>query len=589
MFVRSKVQRVAALTIAAAVILAACGGSDDADESTAPATAAEPDDDGAAEPEPEPDDAAEVEEEPAAEPAEEADDDTGDDSTEPAEEAAPTPVRGGELSFLIEAETDTWDLPSAQCVASCLVVLNAVADTLTTVNGDGAVEPYLLESYSTNEDFTVHTLTMRDGVTFHDGTPADGAAVQRNLVEMAEGLLVGTQFVDLANGTDSIVLVDDMTVEVTFARPVATFGSILASSPGTLLAPSFWDDPDRRSAMPIATGAFRMTEWSRDQQTVAEANPDYWRDGADGQPLPYLDRVTFRPVPDTSARRSIMEAGDAHVAHDSMPSSIRFWNEEWTGGLVEPAADQDVGYLLFNLSTPPFDDPRLRLAVAHCTDREEYRAFLADGAEIANGPFSPESLGHVEDPGFPEFDPDAGNAILDEIGRPDSIRYSTTTDPTNLQAAELFADMWERNCGLSVEIDQFDQAELITRALSADFGVMRWRNHGRGNPGLEIQTWHSRHAVGLATNVGRLMDPDIDQLLFDARETIEPAELDAIGQAITQVFADNVYTLWLNHNLWNIPTQPGVESVGVRTLPTGSMSPTATLGTTWVTEAWLSS
>ena len=168
---------------------------------------------------------------------------------------------------------------------------------------------------------------------------------------------------------------------------------------------------------------------------------------------------------------------------------------------------------------------------------ERVGLLLADGAELANGPFAPGSLGHVADPGFPAFDPAAGSAILDEIGRPGSIRYSTTVDSANLLAAELFVDMWSTNCGLDVEIDQFQQSELVTRAITADFGMLRWRNHGRGNPGLEIHTWHSRHAVGIATNVGRLVDPEIDQLLFDALATTDDAQIDAIGQQITQLFA----------------------------------------------------
>ena len=165
---------------------------------------------------------------------------------------------------------------------------------------------------------------------------------------------------------------------------------------------------------------------------------------------------------------------------------------------------------MFNNSKPPFDNPEMRRALALCTDRDEYIAFRAPGHQLANGPFAEGSLGYIADPGFPQFDPEAGNALLDEIGRPDEIVYGTTNVPSNLLTAELFADQWSTNCGLTVNIDQFDQSELITKAITGDFEVFLWRNHGQSNPGLEFIWWHSRHAEGLALNFGRIKDPNLD-------------------------------------------------------------------------------
>lgn len=212
-------------------------------------------------------------------------------------------------------------------------------------------------------------------------------------------------------------------------------------------------------------------------------------------------------------------------------------------------------------------------------------AFRAPDTTLARGPFAEGSIGHLADPGFPSFDPAAGNAILDEIGRPDSLRFSTTNTQNNLVTTELIADMWSTNCDINVEIDQFEQTELITRALTADFGVMTWRNHGRPSPALEIQTWHSRHASGIATNVGRLMDPELDALLFDALATVDRSELDAIGQEITRIFADEVYAIWLNTNLWSVPYRDGVDGIGTLTIPSGGSAQAPSLGATRLTEA----
>ncbi len=576
--------RLLAVLLTFALVAAACGGDDDddtagdgddttttddgGDDTTIAGDDATTDDDGAPE------------------------DDAGEDADMAADGEdgmAMEPQMGGTLTVLLEAESDTWDIPGANCAVSCITVMRAVADPLTIVNDQGEVEPFLLESIESNEDFTMFTLTMREGITFHDGTPADGAAVQRHLQEMARGVLQGQVLTDLVDGPDSVVLVDPMTVTVEFSQPFATFPYNIAERTGYLTAPSYWDDPDRAGALVVATGPFQMTEWTRGEQTVLERNENYWRTDPNGVQLPYLDSVVFRPNPDVSARRATMEAGDADLNMDSFGENKEFWETTWLDDgnhLLEPAPDRETTYLLINNSKPPFDSEELRRALAHCTDRDEYLAFRSPGNVIANGPFAEGALGYLEDPGFPAFDPDAGNAILDEIGRPEVINYGTTNVPSNLLTAELFVDMWSTNCGLNVQIDQFDQSELITKAITGDFEVFLWRNHGQGNPGLELIWWHSRHAQGLALNFGRIVDTDLDALLEATWATTDEAELDSLGQDINRLFAERVYNLWLNTTVWANPYSAQTHGIGVMNLPSGNMGQTGIAGRTWVQEAW---
>ena len=173
-----------------------------------------------------------------------------------------------------------------------------------------------------------------------------------------------------------------MTVKVTFAEPFSSFPEAIAERTGYLIAPSFWDNPDRSSALMVGTGAFTMTEWTRGEQTVLTANPDYWRTDANGEQLPYLDEVVFRPVPDVSTRRATMESGDADVNMDSFGENLEFWRTDWVdegNGSVVPDPARETTYLLINNESPPFDNPDMRRALALCTDRDEYLAFRAPG------------------------------------------------------------------------------------------------------------------------------------------------------------------------------------------------------------------
>jgi peptide/nickel transport system substrate-binding protein len=583
---RSTLWRLLAVLLAFVLIAAACGGDSD-DDSAGDDTATTDETDGG-----DGDDTAEDEDDMA---EEDATDDSADD-TEAPEVATDGVQRGGNLTYLLEAESDTWEIPGANCAVSCITVMRAVMDPLTVVNLEGDVEPYLLESIESNDDFTSFTLTMREGITFHDGTPADGAAVLRNLQEMAAGLLQGQVLVDLTRDADGAVtgltLVDDMTVQVDFTVPFATFPFNIAERTGWLFAPSYWDDPERAGAMAVGTGPFMMTEWTRGEQTVVEANPNYWKTDAEGEALPYLDSITFRPVPDVSARRATMEAGDANGNMDSFGENKAFWNEDWVadgGQLLVPSPARETTYLLLNNATPTMADPEFRTALAHCTNREEYLQFRAPGNALADGPFAEGALGYLEDPGFPQFDPDLGNEILDRIGRPEVLTYGTTNVPSNLLTAELFVQQWSTNCGLNVEIDQFDQSELITKAITGDFELFLWRNHGQGNPGLEYVWWHSRHAEGLALNFGRIVDENLDALMQQTWATTDRTELDTVAQDINRLFAENVYNIWLNTTEWANPFSADVRNFGVLTLPSGGFAQTGIAGRTWLAEAWLAS
>ena len=508
-------------------------------------------------------------------------------------EAGTTINRGGTLTVVLEAETDTWNIPAAACAVSCITIMQQVADPLTIVNSDGEVEPFLAESVDISDDFTTYTIKLREGITFHNGSPANADAMVRHFQAMAAGTLQGQVMTDILGTAEAgyldggMEIIDDLTISITFGKPYATFGYNIAGRTGWLMAPEFWDSETVASDTPIATGAFEMTEWTIDEQTVLTANANYWRTDADGEALPYLEEIVVRPVPDVSARQAIMEAGDAQVNADSFAENGDFWENEWEGGNLQPS-EREVTYLLLNNAEgSPFANPDVRKAIAQCTDRDEYIALRAPGNELANGPFAPEALGFLDESTFPEFDPEAGATLLASTGVT-AISYGTTNVPSNLITAELFADMWSQNCGIEVNIDQFDQSELITRAITGNFEVFLWRNHGQGNPGLEYVWWNSRHASGLALNFGRIIDPELDALLEQTWQTSDLDELDSLGQDISRLFGDNVYNIWLGHTEWNLPFQANVNGVGNIDTPSGNKANPSFAGRMWLTQAWIS-
>ena len=143
---------------------------------------------------------------------------TGAGTEAPTTAAAATPTPGGSLVFGLEADTSSpWRPAEMVCATSCYQVIGSVYDPLTVITDDGGWKPYLAESVMPNADNTVWTIKVRPGITFHDGTPLDGAAVVENLTRAKNGFLTGTALADVTN--IAVNPSDPLAADVTIKRP----------------------------------------------------------------------------------------------------------------------------------------------------------------------------------------------------------------------------------------------------------------------------------------------------------------------------------------------------------------------------------
>lgn len=503
----------------------------------------------------------------------------------PAPVAAPEPVAepvyGGTLTFGLEAETGQgWNPATTQCAVACHTVMRTIFDPLTIEGPSGIAEPYLLESFTANDDFTAWTLRMRPGITFHDGTPANAAALATHFDNLKGGTLTGL----IMRRWESWTPIDDLTVEVRTIGPVAGLPSLLTGQLGYLAAPSQYADPNG-AANPVGTGPFVFTSWTPDQELVVDRNTDYWKTDAEGRQLPYLDRVVFRPIPDQDARLLALQSGDLDVHHINSPLNAPNNRERYK--VVEEGSFFQTTYMMLNAGAPPFDDIRARQAVAHCTDYETYNLLRIGGnGPIANGPFGPNTPGYLADSGFPSYDPEAGRALWDQVGYQGVVELGTSNDSFNRTTTELISQMWN-DCGIDTLITQVDQGTLITNAVLGFFQTFLWRNHNGASLEAERTWWHSEYAAGLAINFGRAVDPALDAALDAAARTTDPDELRALAEEINRVFAAGVYNLWLNWSLWMLPHQDHVQNLALLTLPGGPEVLNLIEGRAFVTETWI--
>jgi peptide/nickel transport system substrate-binding protein len=301
---------------------------------------------------------------------------------------------------------------------------------------DGAttsIKPSLAESWETSPDGRVWTFHIRQGVTFHDGTPLDAAAVKANFdrwqSQTGDPSHKPAEFIywnDVAGFNDlvdSTSVVDTYTFQVTNKAPSGPFLLNLALFPFAIVAPSTLQMvgsgaiPDAGSA-PVGTGPFKFVDWVRGDHITLAANASYWG----GKPA--LDGAIIRVINDNAARFFELQSGGIDMMEFPNPDDVKVAQANPTLQVMfRPSLN--VAYIDFNQFMQPFQDPRVRQALAEGINRQAIVESLYGGTGVvAREMLAPGMLGYNEDiQGIP-YDPTHAKQLLADAGMPNGF----TTD-----------------------------------------------------------------------------------------------------------------------------------------------------------------
>lgn len=490
------------------------------------------------------------------------------------------PTPGGSVVYALEAENDEgWCLPEAQLAISGIQVARAIYDTLTVPNEDGEFVPYLAESVEPNDDFTEWTITLRDGVTFHDGSALDAEVVKNN-IDAFRGQYEGRSpllFVFVYSNIADVTVVDDLTLEVTTATPWPAFpAALFASGRMGISAQAQLDDDETCDRNLIGTGPFKFVEWRQNERLVTEKNEDYWQTDENGVQLPYLDELVFRPIIDGAVRLNALFANEINAMHTSGAEFIdELRTAEAADNVNNYESEQfaEVSFGQLNVAEPPFNNKNARLAAIHAIDVETLNEVRNLGILTnANGPFAPGNMGYLDDTGYPTYDPDKAREFIEayeeETGGPLEFTLLTTSDEATRATAQLVQQMAEQ-VGATVTLRDMAQPELIDNAIAGTFQAMVFRNFPGGDPDGQYNWWTD----GSPVNFGRFSEADegvIDDLMKRGRVSSDPDERQEIYEEVNRRFASEGYKIWLQWTLWSIGTTPDVYGVFGPTLPDGS-------------------
>jgi peptide/nickel transport system substrate-binding protein len=451
----------------------------------------------------------------------------------PEEETGPAQV-GGELVFGQESDINTLDPAGPLGQPADVNVALAIYDTLLSFDAEGELVGDLAESFEVDDTLRTWTLHLREGVTFHDGTPFDAAAVADHWRRIADPAIGSPGQEEVA--TWQVRTPDARTVVVTLPAPAVAFPQHLTTALGMIPSPTAVAElGDRFGLSPVGTGPFRLVEFTPGSQVVVEKNPDYWKRDDAGQVLPYLDRITFRPIADASARMSALESGDVDMIHSNDASTVP--RAEQNPALrVLPAEGSASTFFVMNLRRPPFDDVRARQAVAYAIDRDAIDELLYDGArEPAYAPFEPGSQWLDEDVEYLEHDLDRARELVDELGGL-SFTFEHIPTPDSTARAELLQQQWEE-AGMDVELATREQAALVSHIYSGDdWEVASLRNQQIADPDQLYDTLHSNGA----TNLQGYSNAEVDSALEAGRSTADRGARFEAYSTVQRIIAEEV-------------------------------------------------
>ncbi len=525
---------------------------------------------------------------------------SGEDEGGTAQEGAVTqtsetgdPVDGGEITVALEAETNSW-LPGQGVFNQPGVnVAYAIYDPLMHRTEDGALEPYLAESLEPNAELTEWTLKLRPGVQFHDGTPLDAQALKTIFDDYlkAPGANTAASLAEVA----SLDVVDDLTAVYRLSQANAAFPELLISPPGWPFSPTAAAAAgEDAGAEPVGTGPFRFVSWQRDSNLVVEKNEDYWQEG-----LPHLDRITFRPIPDEDTRLASLQSGDIDVMQSLRQSTVISARDLEGVDNYEHLGSNSGGGTL-NTSKPPFDDVRVRQALAYALDQEALIEVLG-GAGVTppttqfyseDSPYYSEKVAES----YPAYDPDKARELYEDyVNDPDrsdglpvgtalSFTYSCPPDPTLNEVAQLVQSLYGA-LGAQVELEQVEQATWIQKMLTRDYDTGCTRVGADRDPYLVFDAAFTDGPL----NMTAFQSPEIDEQLDILRTTTDIEERKAAVEAIGLVINENVPNTFAGGTLTVMAAREAVKNLDGWVFPDGTKgngaeSAQVMWGHVWTTE-----
>ncbi len=463
-------------------------------------------------------------------------------------DAQTAPKRGGIIVEAMGTEPTNLDTFKARRQPE-LRILHLIMEPLVVISPTFKIEPLLAESWKSSADAKTWTFTLKKGIKFHNGEPFNAEAVKFSLERHLKGT-VGPNIKVL----DSVEAKDESTVVLHLKQPYPEFLLTLASFECTMIPPKGVTEAKNEwgSKVVIGTGPLMFKEWKSGERVVLVRNPEYKHGPSflSNKGPAYVDEYHFRFLVEPATLIAELTAGDVDLSAYVTERDVNKVKEDARTALIEGKSTSAI-YLAINMKKKPFDDIKVREALAHAVDAEAVRKAAMSGvASPLYTPLSPGLLGYwpgAEEGAKPlvKHDPalakqileaegwkDSGTGYREKGGQPLEVIFLAFNIARYKRMAEVVTPMLQA-AGFKVDLKILEAGDLYERVLKGEHHLLSTGFVTSKGVAIDdlVLMFHSS-SLGMITQWSYYVKPEVDKILDVARYDLDPKKrADALKKA----------------------------------------------------------
>ncbi|MGL5051901.1 MAG: glutathione ABC transporter substrate-binding protein [Fusobacteriaceae bacterium] len=439
----------------------------------------------------------------------------------------------------------TNDQPSSRVAAQ-------IYDRLVEQDENMKPQPGLAESWEQLDPKTT-IFNLRKGVKFHNGEELKASDVKFTLDRM----LKSAQVSHIVGAIETIEVIDDYTVKVTTKEAFGPLLNHLAHTAASILnEKAVTESGDQYGQKPIGTGAYMMDTWQAGDSIALKSNPEYYKGASP------IESVVFRSIPEGTNRTIGLETKEIDIAYDVEPIDKARVQEDPNLELIEEPS-LSMAYLGFNVNKAPFDNVKVRQAVAYALDVKPIIDVVYQGSGTsANSPIGPLVFGYNENAKSYENDMVKAKELLSEAGYPNGFSFKlwTNDSPARRDIAVIVQDQLKQ-IGIDVTIETLEWGAYLdgTARGEHDMFILGWVSvTGDADYGL-YPLFHSS-AQGGAGNRSFYSNPVVDKQLEEARASVDPVLRKKLYGEIQLKVQEDLPILTIAYTTQNVGVQKNVKN-----------------------------
>ncbi|GAA2038853.1 ABC transporter substrate-binding protein [Yaniella flava] len=491
-------------------------------------------------------------------------------------EPAGEPQSGGTLMYASgDAEPDCLDPHYGGNYPQGLIATQYL-ETLFTKDENGETIPWLAETSEVSDDGLTHTISVTDGITFHDGTELTSEAIKANIEHLQDPETASSTGFLAVERVEEVEIVDELTADLHLSAPDNAIEESLSMHWTAIQSPdALARDVQENCADPVGTGPFKVDSWEREQQINLVRNEDYVQpvENDRAEEVAYLDGITWRMIPEAATRYAALQSGEVHVIDNAQPDTIQSAEDANIGHLDAPRPGASNRVEL-NSSQAPFDDQLVREAFMRAVDvNGGIEALFFDTAPRSYSLLSSvEPLGYSDESLFTQG-ADEANELLDEAGwterdddnvrMKDGERLEIVMPVSTNQSVPAEQSLFEQfqaqasEVGFDMQINLLDLSSWYADLAEHNYDLVS-APYTKVGPSTLRTLYHSDSIEpapsGYFANNAQVDIPEVDQMLVDAQETTDEEERAELYEQAQQRILEDYYVLPLydqqNHFLY---------------------------------------